>query len=155
MLGKKDSACINFKQAKENGEKDCDSKIEKCNDDTPNPNNYFSILRLTATADSEKYGFTQQDPIKVGYGPNGGPANQRRYLELLRDKQGKPVKYSRLEGCCMYDSPNGFMGKGMLDKYEIVYRNENNEEVKSILYISFDDYEPLKIIYGFNTVGQK
>jgi tetratricopeptide (TPR) repeat protein len=154
MLDKKDSACIDFKKAKENGDKYADRKIEKCKNNSPNLKTYFSILRLTKKAETDKYGFTQEDPIKVGVGPNGGPANQRAFLDLLRDMQGKPLKYNRLGSCCMYDSPNGLLGKGMLDKYEITYRNESNEEVKTIFYISFDDYEELKIPFGFKTVGQ-
>jgi tetratricopeptide (TPR) repeat protein len=154
MLDKKDLACADFKKAKENGNKYSDRKIEQCKENARPSKNYFSILRLTKTAENEKYGYTQEDPVKVGYGPNGGPANQRAFLDLLRDKQGKGIKYSRLGSCCMYDSPNGFMGKGMLDKYEIVYRNEKNEEVKTLLYISFDDYEELKIPFGFKTIGQ-
>jgi hypothetical protein len=55
----------------------------------------------------------------------------------------------------MYLTPNGILGRGMLDKYEITYRNESNEEVKAILFISFDDYEELKIPFGFKTIGQK
>jgi len=155
MLDKKDSACADFKKARKNGLKYADQKIEKCKENSLTPNNYFSILRLTKTAENDKYGFTREDPIKVGCGPNGGPANQEAYLDLLRDKQGKAVKYRRLGSCCMYDSPNGLFGKGRLDQYEILYRNNNNKEVKSILYISFDDYEELKIPFGFKTIGQK
>ena len=32
---------------------------------------------------------------------------------------------------------------------------KKTEEVKSILYISFYDYEELRIPYGFKTAGQK
>jgi tetratricopeptide (TPR) repeat protein len=155
LLGNKDSACFNFKKAKEKGAKNVEQKMERCNDTSARLPSYFAILRLTKKADNNKYGFTSQDPVKVGYGPNGGPANQQAYLELLRDAQGKPIKYERLGSCCMYDSKTSILGKGMLDKYEITYRNEKNEEAKTILYISFDDYEELKIPVGFNTVGQK
>ena len=155
MLNKKDSACIDFKRAKENGAKYADRKIEKCKENTPHSNIYFSILRLTKYAETDKYGFTEKDPIKVGIGPNGGPANQRAFLELLRDKQGKSLKFNRLGSCCMYDSKNAIFGKGMLDKYEITYRNDKDEELKAILFISFDDYEELKIPFGFKTIDIK
>ncbi|MEO6671776.1 MAG: tetratricopeptide repeat protein [Ferruginibacter sp.] len=155
LLGNKDSACINFANAKEKGSKLVEQKIERCNDTSARLPSYFAILRLSKKADNNKYGYTQEDPIKVGYGPNGGPANQQAYLELLRDAQGKPIKYERLGSCCMYDSPGSILGKGMLDKYQVIYRNEKNEEVKTVLYISFDDYEELKIPVGFKTVGQK
>jgi len=155
MLDKKDSACLDFNKAKENGLLEAQRKIDKCKDTSKPLKTYYSILTLTQTADNNKYGFTQEDPIKVGYGPNGGPANQRAYLDLLRDKQGKPLKYVRLGSCCMYDTPNGMLGKGMLDKYEITFKDENGNDKKSIVYISFDDYDDLKILFGFKTVGQK
>jgi tetratricopeptide (TPR) repeat protein len=155
MLDKRDSACFDFKKADKYGCEFTENKIEDCNDNEPRDENYFSILRLTKKAENDKYGFTKEDPIKVGVGPNGGPANQHAYLELLRDKQGKPVKYNRLGSCCLYKTPNGMFGYGMLDQYEITYRNEKNEVVKSVLFISFDDYEDLKIPYGFETVGKK
>ncbi|MFT3680198.1 MAG: tetratricopeptide repeat protein [Ferruginibacter sp.] len=155
MLDKKDSACTDFKKAQAFGDKYADKKIERCNDNSPRGNSYYSILRLTKQAENKNYGFTQEDPIKVGTGPNGGPANQRAFLDLLRDPNGKPLKYTRLGSCCMYDSPNGLMGKGVLDKYEITYKNEKGETEKSILYISFDDYEELKIPYGLKTLPQK
>lgn len=155
MLSKKDSACADFVLAKETGLKDAQRKINKCNDTSAQPSNYFSILRLTKFSESNDYGFTPEQPIKVGAGPNGGPANQQAYLNLLRDKQGRPIYYKRIGSCCMFDTPNGIGGKGMLDKYEITFRNENNEEVKTVVYISFYDYEELKIIKGFKTVASK
>ncbi len=155
MLGKKDEACRDYKTAKKKGSGPLEKKMEKCSKDDKPATNYYSILRLTKTATSDKYGFTEKDPIKVGCGPDGGPANQKAYLDLLRDKQGKAIRYERSGSCCMYDSPNGILGKGMLDKYRIVYLNEKNEWMESVLYISFDDYEELKIPMGFKTVGQK
>ena len=91
----------------------------------------------------------------VGTGPNGGPANQETYLELLRDIKGKPIKYIRIRSCCDYESENGFFGMAKLDQYEITYLNEKGEEQKVAVYISFYDYEEPLIIFGFKTIGQK
>lgn len=109
------------------------------------------ITELTKLADSEKYGFTQEMPVKVGKGKTG-PANQRDYLSLLRDAQGNPITYERVGSCCDYKTPNGLMGFGRLDKYEITYRNEKNKKKTAIVYITFYDYEEPLILHGFKTL---
>lgn len=149
MLGKKELACKDFQKAK------AEKKIEKCNDTTKSTMEMHSILRLTKTADNDKYGYSSDKPILVGTGPNGGPANQRAYLDLLRDKQGKPISYERLGSCCDYKSEHGFFGIGKLDQYQLTYVNEKGKEKKTIVFISFYDYEEPQIIIGFKTVGQK
>ena len=155
LLSKNDSACMDFNKAKEIGMKAANKKVEKCNDTTKTTIVIHPILRLTKVASDDKYGFTSEKPIKVGTGPDGGPANQRAYMNLLRDPQGKPIKYERLGSCCSYESENGFMGLAMLDKYEITYLNEKGKVKKTVIYISFYDYEEPEILFGFKTVGQK
>jgi tetratricopeptide (TPR) repeat protein len=155
LLSKRDSACIDFNKANELGQKKAQSKIEKCNDTTSSNKDIYPILRLTKTSDNDQYGFTPDKPIKVGTGPDGGPSNQRAYLNLLRDSQGKPIKYNRLGSCCPYNSPHGLLGSAMLDKYEITFFNEIGKEESKIIYISFYDYEEPMIIYGFKTVQEK
>jgi hypothetical protein len=96
---------------------------------------------------TELYGFIPQRPIKVG----GGPADQRNYLESLRDAQGKKVTYERLASCCPFpsSSPKALFGSGMLDIYIISYRDANNKKKNVSVYISFYDYERPKAIKGF------
>jgi|GEM_PF-3683543 len=57
---------------------------------------------------SEFYGLIPQRPIKVGGTFMTGVANQRKYLESLRDAQGKSVSYERKGSCCAYPTENGF-----------------------------------------------
>jgi len=153
MLSKKDSACQDFNKAKEIGMKSAQKKVDKCNDTTKTAT--YSILRLTKTADNDKYGFTSEKPIKVGLGADGGPANNRAYLNLLRDAMRKPITYERKGSCCAYESKNGFMGMAMLDHYEITYLDEKGKKKKASIYISFYDYEEPQILFGFKTIGQK
>jgi len=155
ILNKKDSSCTDFYKAKQLGSSVPKNKLEICNDTTTSKIVIHYIPRLTKTADNDKYGFTSERPIKVGTGPDGGPANQRAYLNLIRDQQGKPIKYKRLGSCCDYKSENGIFGFAMLDIYEITYLDENGTEKKATVYISFYDYEEPKIIFGFKTVGQQ
>ncbi|MDQ3047107.1 MAG: tetratricopeptide repeat protein [Bacteroidota bacterium] len=153
MLSKKDSACFDFNKANEMGQKSAPKKVDKCNDTTKKE--VYSILRLTKIADNDKYGFTSESPIKVGTGPDGGPANNRAYLNLLRDAMGKSISYERVGSCCAYESKNGFMGMALLDHYVITYLNEKGKKKKTSIYISFYDYEEPQVLMGFKTVGQK
>jgi hypothetical protein len=109
------------------------------------------IMQLTKVAESEKYGLTGEMPIKVGKGSRGGPFNQRAYLELLRDAQGNPIKYERIGGgCCPYKSKNALFGDyALVDRYEVTYKDANGKKKKTILYISFYDYEEPMIPVGF------
>ncbi len=150
MMNEKDLACTDFNKALGFGIKQAEKKVKECNDTTTIET--FVILELTEKSEDKTYGFTEENPVKVGNGPNGGPANQRAFLNLLRDAQGKALKYERLGSCCPYKSENGFMGTAMLDKYEITYRNEKGKNKKTVIYISFYDYEKPKIIVGFNTI---
>jgi tetratricopeptide (TPR) repeat protein len=149
MLSKKELACNDFQKAK------AEKKIEKCNDNSKSAMEMHVILRLTKTAADGKYGYTSEKPILVGTGPNGGPANQQAYLDLLRDQQEKPIAYERLASCCDYKSENGLFGIGKLDKYKITYLNENGKEKSTVLFISFYDYEEPQIIMGFKTIAKK
>src|SRR5688572_8607 len=102
----------------------------------------YEISELTKVADSEKYGFTPEFPVKVGTGSRGGPYNQRAYLELLRDGKGKRVEYKRVGGgCCPYKSANAPIGDyALVDRYEIKYKDKDGKKKKVIIYISFYDY---------------
>ena len=132
-----------------NGEKS-DKKNDRFNKKAMNTH---SILNLTKTSKNAKYGFTPEQPILVGTGLNGGPANQEAYLKLLLDQKGKQIKYIRLGSCCSYKSKNGLIdGMALLDKYEITYLDDKGEEKKATVYISFYDYEEPKILFGFKTI---
>lgn len=155
LFGKKDSACLFYQKAKEIGSKEAINKVEKCSKiDTIKT---YSILWLKEKSENKKYGFTEKYPIKVGNGPNGGPANQHTYLNLLRDKMGKKITYERLGSCCMYksNSSNSLLGMGMLDRYQITYKDEKNNIKQAVIYISFYDYEEPKILYDFETIHLK
>jgi tetratricopeptide (TPR) repeat protein len=153
LLGKRDEACKDFNSAFKLGDEQAKRKVERCKE--AQSKDLHPIIRLTKTAENDKYGFSSDNPIKVGPGPDGGPANQRAYLNLLRDVNGKPINYERVESCCDYKSENGFFGMAKLDKYEIYYTDEKGKDAKSFVYISMYDFEEPQILFGFKTVGQK
>ncbi|MCX6181427.1 MAG: hypothetical protein NT150_05840 [Bacteroidetes bacterium] len=153
LLNKEDSACIDFNRATQEGIQASLIKTEQCKDSTKTKTH--SILRLTKTATDNSYGFNSEFPIKVGTGPNGGPANQKTYLKLLRDVNGNAITYNRVGSCCSYTSDNGFMGTATLDKYVITFSDENGKKKEATIFMTFYDYEEPKILFGFQTVGQK
>ena len=157
LLGKRIEACIDFNRAKRLGYKDALPEVIGCvrrpiADDT----SIHSILHLTRTADNDGYGFTPEHPVLVGKGPESGPNNVRTYLELLRDVNGKPLKYERIGTCCAYKSDHALFGKEALEeKYEITYTADNGTAKKAFVYLSFYDYEEPLILAGMKTVAVK
>lgn len=58
------------------------------------------------------YGYTREEPIKVG----GGPRAEHTYLQRLRGPQGQQLRYER-RGSVHAPPPVG----GLLDMYEVTY----------------------------------
>jgi hypothetical protein len=63
------------------------------------------------------YGYTPEDPIKVG----GGPSGEHEYLQHLRGPEGQRLRFHRLGSCCGFDDPSLPFGGGLLDMYEVTY----------------------------------
>lgn len=158
LLGKWKKAYKDFKIALEKGVEQAELKLESYDED----GNYnsdreiHSILYLDKISKNKKYGYSSKFPIKVGTGPNGGAANQRAYLDLLRDKKGKPVKYRRLGSSGFYKSENALLGENaIIDLYEITYLNKRGKKKTVNVYISLYDYEEPKVLKGFGTIDEK
>lgn len=104
-------------------------------------------LVLTEISKDDSYGLTSDNPVHVGGVADGvGPASERAYLDQLRGPNGETIEYVRTGNCCSFDTPRGFLGKGLLDIYEIAY--EGLEKPISI-YINMYDYDPPKAPTGF------
>ncbi|KFE68381.1 hypothetical protein [Hyalangium minutum] len=88
------------------------------------------------------YGFTPENPIHVG----GGPSGQHAFLEALRGANGEPLAWRRLGSCCEFETPNSFMGMGLLDLYEVTYEGL---EKPVILYLDMYDSGPVAAPAGF------
>jgi hypothetical protein len=104
------------------------------------------FIMVEVSTDST-YGYTETNAIHVGgMKTNEGPSNQRRFLNRLRGPKGEEIKYRRLGSCCPFKSDNGFMGSGLLDKYEVTWAGQDKPV---ILFIDFYEYGPLKAPVGF------
>ena len=99
-----------------------------------------------AAADST-YGYSQANPIKVGGFKEGRRAElQHEYLRALRGPDGQMVRYERRGSCCPYDTPNGMMGRGLLDVYEGTY---DGLATPIVLYLTLYDFEQPRAPRGF------
>jgi len=107
-----------------------------------------SGVQLSGVSEDPTYGYNQENPIKVGgVKEHQGPENERRYLEALRGPTGQKISYNRVGSCCPFDAPDGFLGGGMLDIYEVTY-----EGVKTPvrLYLNMYDRDRLLAPRGFS-----
>lgn len=102
---------------------------------------------LTEISSDNTYGYSEKNPIKVGGVKNSeGPLNERRFLNALSGPNGEDITYDRTGSCCPFKTENGFMGSGMLDRYEIKWTGQS----KSVfLYINMYDEEKLMAPVGF------
>lgn len=101
-----------------------------------------NTFRLDSISTDHTYGYTQENPIMVG----GGPSNERRFLNALLGPNGEGITYNRTGSCCVFDSPNGMMGGGLLDRYEVKI---DGEAEPIFLYINMYDKGVLKAPTGF------
>lgn len=106
-----------------------------------------NTFELTAISSDDTYGYTKENPIKVGGAKQyEGLPNVLRFLNALLGPSGESIKYLRRGSCCNFETPNGYFGGGLLDMYEVTYAGL---EKPAILYINMYDKEPLKAPKGF------
>jgi hypothetical protein len=96
--------------------------------------------------DDEEYGYTANNPIKVGGGLKNGVQNEYRYLNRLSGPNGEKVGYYRKGSCCHFKSRNGINGIGLLDVYYVSYQNKS-DTVK--MYINMYDADKVAAPKGF------
>lgn len=100
---------------------------------------------LSEISSDPGYGYTKENPIKVG-GVRMGPARERAYLSGLTGPRGEPVSFQRRGSCCHFESPNGIMGAGLLDVFLVTYEGQVSP---ATLYLNMYDEAPLFVPLGF------
>ncbi|MFN8005901.1 MAG: 2-dehydro-3-deoxyphosphooctonate aldolase [Terriglobia bacterium] len=103
----------------------------------------FATISKMAT--SKGYGYTKKDPIKVGNKDGSGSKNSRLYLNALLGPNGEIIQYERKGSCCPFKTPNGIMGGGLLDIYEVTYKGLGKPVT---LYVNMYDSSELLIPVG-------
>jgi hypothetical protein len=86
----------------------------------------------------ESYGYSSENPIKVGGGPIAGPRNRVYYLDSLIGKNGEKIHYSKL-------GPE-MRGEILLDKYEVWH---DGMEGTVALYLDKTNHAELMAPVGF------
>ncbi len=95
--------------------------------------------------DDETYGYSADNPVKVG-GVTEGPVNERRYLNGLVGPKGEDIEYYRISSCCPFKTPHGLIDNtGMLDKYAVYWKNSPDTLV---IYINMYDKGDLFVPVG-------
>jgi hypothetical protein len=86
------------------------------------------------------FGFTQENPVRVGQGdPITGPRMERDYLDLLRGPNGEPVSYTR-QGSLPTDET-------ILDEYAVTY---GDPAVTVLLYLDQYHDGQFRLPQGFS-----
>ena len=112
-----------------------------------------NTFRITEVSSDASYGYTEENPVKVGGSLQQGALNERRFLNALLGPNGEKVQYHRRGSCCMFKTPNGISGTGLLDAYEVKYEGLDKPIV---LYVNMYDYGILRAPKGFTfrTIGE-
>ena len=113
-------------------------------------------VNLMEVSDDPMYGYTPDNPIKVGGYKHVGPKNEYIYLNQIAGPNGEPIEYKRLGPCCPFKTRNNdygnWVGKptGLLDVFLVRYEGIS-EPVK--IFINGYDYETPKVIKGFKVLA--
>ncbi|MCP4522166.1 MAG: hypothetical protein GY827_10820 [Cytophagales bacterium] len=150
-----DLACENWDKAitlgstwaKNEKQRHCNIPLEK---------RRYRITQITKKAKEPTYGFSTEQPIAVGRKNDDRKtrrANIEAYLDLLRDDKGNKVKYVCLGSCCPYetDSHHGLDGQGLVERYQVTYRDENGKKQTKLMYFSHYEYEKPLLPVGLKT----
>jgi hypothetical protein len=109
-------------------------------------------VELNVVAHDGTYGYTRENPIKVGGDFVSVPRIQRMFLNSLYGPDGELITYERVGSCCPFKTENGFFGIGLLDIYRIRYSGLKR---RVILYLNMYDYEEPKVPCGFSVRSPK
>ncbi|MFZ0544822.1 MAG: hypothetical protein WAM60_05265 [Candidatus Promineifilaceae bacterium] len=104
---------------------------------TSKPTTAASSSACPVSGDSS-YGYTQDNPIRVGGDAFGGPARARAYLDVLRGPEGQIVSYFRV-GSLPTDET-------ILDIYELTYEGLDSP---ANLYVDEYSFSTLLAPVGF------
>lgn len=111
----------------------------------------LNTFKIDQVAKSAAYGYSSQQPIKVGGADdNKGVLNERRFLNALRGPKGEKVTYELKGSCCYYKLPETSTSTiGLLDQYEVSVSGQ-----KYILFLSsFETETELLAPRGFSFVS--
>lgn len=107
---------------------------------------YSEPYAIANYSTDESYGYTEENPIKVGGVIEAGPLNERSFLNSLTGPNGEKLSFYRSGSCCFFETENSIGGGGLLDIYIVTWKGAK-EPVK--IYINMYDFEEPKVPVGF------
>jgi hypothetical protein len=103
---------------------------------------------IQETSQDETYGFTANNPVRVGGGKEAGVRNQQRYLNALLGPRGQVLSYKHEGSCCAFKiAEAGVDNEGQLDVYAITWKGRK-EPLK--LYLNMYEEGPLAAPVGLS-----
>lgn len=101
---------------------------------------------IQATTQDETYGFTANNPVRVGGGREAGLRNQQRYLNALLGPKGQPITIEHEGSCCAFKiAEGGIDNEGQLDVYTVTWKGRQ-EPLR--LYLNMYEEGPLAAPVG-------
>jgi hypothetical protein len=89
---------------------------------------------IAETSHDEPYGYSADNPVRVGGGGAAGARNQQRYLNALLGPDGQPITYERRGSCCPFKTRRGLVNNdGQLDLYTVTWRGQ---KAPVVLYLN-------------------
>lgn len=88
---------------------------------------------LSNVSEDPTYGYTQENPVMVGGGPDYGPSREKWFFDHLVGPDGNAVEYARKGSCCSFESDSWHGLGGALDIYEV---SHPGFEAPSLLYVN-------------------
>ena len=81
---------------------------------------------IQASTPDASYGFTANNPVRVGGGREAGVRTEQRYLKALLGPRGQPISYQLEGSCCAFKiAEAGIDNEGQLDIYTITWKGRN------------------------------
>jgi hypothetical protein len=88
---------------------------------------------ITEYSKNPKYGFDPDYPINLYFkNSKSEDANALRFLNALAGPKGETISYTKIETCCPFPSKRTSVGAGLLDVYEITWK-DNEKPLKIYL----------------------
>lgn len=101
---------------------------------------------IAGPSQDETYGFTANNPVRVGGGREAGARNQQRYLNALLGPRGQPLSYQLEGSCCAFKiAEAGIDNEGQLDIYSVTWKGRK-EPLR--LYLNMYEEGPLAAPVG-------
>ena len=100
---------------------------------------------IQATSPDATYGFTANNPVRVG---GGRVRNQQRYLNALLGPRGETLSYEHEGSCCAFKiAEAGIDNEGQLDVYTITWKGRKQP---LRLYLNMYEEGPLAAPAGLS-----